>query len=508
MIAKYLRRLVGSIAIAGLSFAFAYRAIAQTSGSGAPVLSTGTSVNVGEPSSNLQLSRDELEEDTHHDQIKRYSTAKGAPWTSIINCALSSSRLRRRRTSLSTSPTKTSSMPIAKKELAQKKAIENAPGMPQALAGLMAAAKSLLGGAASALGNAANGGGSPSGSAPASSAGGGSSSNPSGGGGSPSNPNNGGVAGNPNSGSGSSGSPNYTGGVANNPAVGGGSPSNPNAGGGSPANPGSASGLAGSPNSGGGPANNPTLTGGASNNANAGGSPLSNPNSGSSSASNPNNAGGSASNPALNGSAASNTTGAGSAANNPALTGGASSNAKASGASPAGPSAGQRPLDFIPNALNGFVNQFQNGGQNLQNAANAMHEVAQTFEKQWTEPYGGIKQVAAMAAFHGIGGALKYLAPAIKGAAGDAAAAAPGIVVKAKSALTGLAAKLGRAPKNGAPGTLNGAVNAGENAGAETLNGSANAAGETGAGTTNPAATSPGGAGRILAMPPGLVAWR
>ena len=215
-------------------------------------------------------------------------------------------------------------------------------------------------------------------------------------------------------------------------------------GGGSPVHPSNGGGLGGSPNNGGGSANSPTLSGGASNSANASNAP---------------------------------------------------------NASPSGPGAGQRPLDFIPNALNGFVNQFQDGGQNLQKVSNAMREVAQTFEDQWTKKDGGTNQLIAMAAFHGIGGVLKYLAPAIKGAAGEAAAAAPavgakaaaaatGFVARAKNALAGLAAKFRPASKAVTQGTLKGtadaagetggagAVNAVENTAPQTLNGSANAAGE------------------------------
>ncbi len=61
MAAKHLNRLLGSMAIAGLMIALAHPVIAQTSGSGTTLYQTGTSVNVDQPSSNLQLSRDELD---------------------------------------------------------------------------------------------------------------------------------------------------------------------------------------------------------------------------------------------------------------------------------------------------------------------------------------------------------------------------------------------------------------------------------------------------------------
>jgi hypothetical protein len=459
MTAKHLKRLFGSIAIAGLTIALALPVIAQTSGSGTTLYKTGTSVNVGQPPSNLQLSRDELEEDTHHDQIDEELDSEGRVLD--INHELRLKQLEAAQTPYKPQhiADENEQYDDQKKELAQKQAIENQRHQ-QALERLVAAAKSLIGGAASALGNAVNGGGgSPSGPAPQ-----------------------------PNSGANN----NKAGGSPNNPAPGGASPGNPNAGSGSTNPP--------APSSGGGnaPGGGERYPGG-----NPGGVPS---NSGS---------GNPASNPPLNGSAATNANGAGDTGN-PTLSGNASNSAESSNASPSGPGAGQRPLDFIPNALNGLVDQFQNGGQNLQNLSNATRGVAQTFEDQWTKKDGGTNQLIAMAAFHGVGGALKYLAPAIKGAAGEAAAAAPaaaakaaaaasGIVARAKNALAGLAAKLGRAPKAVAPQALNGtvdaageaggagAVNAAENTAPQTLNGSADAAGETGTADTNPAETGPGG---------------
>src|ERR1022692_249125 len=322
MIAKYLKRLLGSAAIAALTIALAYPAFAQTT------YKTGTSVNVGQPSStqlsrdeiNQQEQHDELEENTHHEQIDEGLDSQAR--ADAISHDLRIKQLEAAQTPYKPQHIADENEQYAdeKKDNAQKKAIE-AQRHSQALARIEAAAQALLSGAASALGNALNGGGgSPSGTAPQ--------------------PNGGASASNPNNG--------------------GGSASNPNAGGGS--------------------------------------------------------------------------------ANSPRLSGNASSTANASNASPSGPGAGQRPLDAIPNALNGFVNQFQNGGQNLQNASNAMRGVAQTFEDQWTKPNGGINQVAAMVAFHGIGGAIEALAPAIKSIAGEAGTAAPGILARARAAAPGIAA--------------------------------------------------------------------
>src|SRR5579872_2026817 len=69
MLAKHLKRLLGRVAMVAMTFSLAHPVIAQTSGSGAPLYKTGTSVNVGQPS-DTQLSRDELNEDTHHDRIE------------------------------------------------------------------------------------------------------------------------------------------------------------------------------------------------------------------------------------------------------------------------------------------------------------------------------------------------------------------------------------------------------------------------------------------------------
>ena len=170
IIAKRLKRLLGGIAIAGLSLALAYPAIAQTSA--APVLSTGTSVNVGQPSS-TQLSRtelndqqelhDELEENTHHDEIMEGLNGEGRALD--VDHQLRIKQLEAAQTPYKSQYIADENQQYAdrKKELAQKEAIENARHA-QALGGIIAAAKSLLGGAASALGNTANGGGSPSGS--------------------------------------------------------------------------------------------------------------------------------------------------------------------------------------------------------------------------------------------------------------------------------------------------------------------------------------------------------
>jgi hypothetical protein len=437
MIAKYLKRLLGSTAIAALTIALAYPAFAQTT------YKTGTSVNVGQPSStqlsrdeiNQQEQHDELEEDTHHEQIDEGLDSQAR--ADAISHDLRIKQLEAAQTPYKPQHIADENEQYAdeKKDNAQKKAIE-AQRHSQALARIEAAAQALLSGAASALSNALNGGGgSPSGTAPQPN-----------GGGSASNPSGGGSASNPSSGGGSPGNRAYPGGapggVPRNPALGGGgSPSNPNSGGGSASNPNGGGGSPGNQNASGGSPSNPRLTGGASSNPNGGGNSPGNPNAGNGSPNNPYSGGTSASNPNSGAGSASNPNAGGGTANNPRLTGNASSNANASNASPSGRGAGQRPLDAIPNALNGFVNQFQNGGQNLQNASNAMRGVAQTFEDQWTKPNGGINQVAAMAAFHGIGGALKYLAPAIKGAAADAAANAPAIVAKAAAATTGIVAR-------------------------------------------------------------------
>jgi hypothetical protein len=551
MIEKFLKRLVGRVAIAALTFALGYPAIAQTtSGSAAPVLKAGTSVNVGP--SRTQLSRseinqqelhDQLEENAHHEQIDEEldSEDRGEDITHD---------LRIKQLEAAQTPYKPQHIADenerhadAKKDIAQKKAIE-AQRHEDALGRITAAAKSLLSGAASALGNALNGGGgSPSGQ-PANPGNprfaGGAPNNPAigGSGASPGNPNPGGKsASNPNPGGRTASAPGGAGGRTNNPN-GGGSNSNPNGGGvasvpggargptsnpnsgGSNSNP-SGGGVASAPQGGGGPANNPggggnspsnqntgsgspsspRLAGGASSNANGApnsssnpggnGSP-NNPHSGSASASNPNSGSGSASNP----NAGGGTT------NNPRLTGNASSNANASNASPGASGAGQRPLDFIPNTLNGFVNQFQNGGQNLQNASDAIRGVAQELEKDWTQPNGGIKQVAWAAAGGIAGKGLKLLGPAIKGAAGKAAAAAPAAAAKAAAAATGFVARaraalsrtIGRltgAAESNTPGALseaedaakNGAnaIKPAENPPPQTLKGSASAAGENAA---------------------------
>ena len=79
MIAKYLKRLPVSAAIAALTIALAYPAFAQTT------YKTGTSVNVGQPSStqlnrdeiNQQELHDELEENTHHDGIEQGLNSQG-----------------------------------------------------------------------------------------------------------------------------------------------------------------------------------------------------------------------------------------------------------------------------------------------------------------------------------------------------------------------------------------------------------------------------------------------
>ena len=137
-----------------LTFALAHPAIAQTSGSGTTLYKTGTSVNVGQPSSNLQLSRDELNENTHHDQIDEEldSEDRGED----IRHELRIQQLEAAQTPYKPQHIADENQHHAdqKKEIAQKKAIENARHQ-QALAAIMAAAKSLLGGAASALGNAA-----------------------------------------------------------------------------------------------------------------------------------------------------------------------------------------------------------------------------------------------------------------------------------------------------------------------------------------------------------------
>ena len=464
MIAKNLKRLVGSLAMVALTFALAHLAIAQTtSGSGAPLYKTGTSVNVGQTSSNLQLSRDELNENTHHDEIDEEldSEDRGED----ISHELRLQQLEAAQTPYKPQHIADENQRHAdqKNEIAQKKAIENARHQ-QALAAIMAAAKSLLGGAAGALGNAAGGGGSPSRSAPQ---------------------------------PGGAGNPAYPGGVPNNPALGGN--------GGSPANPNSGSGGASAPSGAGGPGGNLEYPGGVPNNPAPGGNggSAANPNGGGGSTSNPNNGGGSASNPNAGGGSP----------NSPRLAGSASSSGNGSGSSPSSPTAGQRPLDFIPKALDSFLGQFQNGGQNLQNASNALRGVAQTFEDQWTKPNGGINQVAAMVAFHGIGGAIEALAPAIKSIAGEAGAAAPGVLARARAAAPGVAArakayvaKLFGSSEANAPGTLNGAVNAagengantlnaGENATSGAVNGSVDAAGGNGADATSPGASGASSSG-------------
>lgn len=218
MAAKHLNRLLGSMAIAGLMIALAHPVIAQTSGSGTTLYQTGTSVNVDQPSSNLQLSRDELAEDTHHDQIEEELDSEGRGVD--INHELRLKQLEAAQTPYKPQHIADENQQYddRKKELAQKKAIENARHQ-QALAALMAAAKSLIGGAASALGNAASGGsGSPSGSAPQPD---------------------------------SAGNNNNPGGAPNNPAPGGGSPGNPNASGGSTNRPAPANGGGGNAQGGG-----------------------------------------------------------------------------------------------------------------------------------------------------------------------------------------------------------------------------------------------------------------
>ena len=403
MIAKYLKRLPGSIAIAGLSFALAYPAFAQ------PRLSTGTSVNVGQPSStqlsrdeiNQQEAHDELEENTHHDGIQQGINSKDRAEDITHD-------LRIKQLEAAQTPYKSQHIADenerhadAKKEIAEENSIE-AQRHAQALARIEAAAQALLSGAASALGNALNGGGgSPSGAAPQPNGGGsasnpnsgGSASNPSSGGGSPGNraypggapggvPNNpalggsGAPAGNPNSGGstasnpnggGSSSNPNGGGGPSNNPNAGGGSPGSPRLAGGTSSNGSGAPNSSSNPNNNGGSASNPNVGSGSPNNPYSGGASASNPNSGGGSPGNPNAGGGSPSNPRLTGNASSSPNSGGNSPSNPSAGNGSPNNPYSGSASASNPNNGGG-SSGNPNAGSGSPNSPQLTGNASSNA--------------------------------------------------------------------------------------------------------------------------------------------